>query len=157
MALDEVEVTQMASYVSPASNPITGIIASATDVALDIMEVGELQVQLAKLDAKVAFERLVAASILLIGGWVMMVACLPLIALGVANCITDQLAWAPWQAQLLVGILSISGALLLTILGVYRLRYSLTAFSITSSELTKNVSWLKQLMQGLKTTCDSRT
>lgn len=156
MAIDEVEVIQMASSVSPTSNPIAGIIASATDVALDIMEVGELQVQLAKIDAKVAVERLFAAAIMMIGGVGMIVACLPLIALGAANCLADQLAWTPWLAQLLVGTLLTCGALLLTILGVYRLRYSLTAFSITSSELTKNVSWLKQLIRGLKTTCETR-
>lgn len=79
----------------------------------------------------------------MIRGVGMIVACLPLIALGAANCLADQLAWTPWLAQLLVGTLLTCGALLLTILGVYRLRYSLTAFSITSSELTKNVSWLK--------------
>jgi hypothetical protein len=152
VVFDEVEMIQSASSVLPASNPIAGLLSSASDVALDIMEVGELQIQLARLDAKVAIDRSIAAAVLVIGGGVMTAACLPLIAMGVANCIADQLAWEPWQAQLLVGVLSTCLALLLTTLGAYRLRYALTAFSITSSELAKNVSWLKQLVRGLKST-----
>lgn len=142
--------------VSSSSNPIAGLISSASDVALDIMEVGELQVQLARLDAKIAMERSLVAALLVIGGWVLTVACLPLMAMGVASWMADQLPWALWKAQLLVGVLATCLALLLTTLGGYRLRYALRAFSRTTSELEKNVSWLKQLVRGLKSNEESR-
>jgi hypothetical protein len=147
---------QSASHSAHTSSPLAGLLSSAADVAIDIMEVGELQAQLAKLDAKVAIDRSTAAFALVMAGGAMTVACLPLIALGAANALSDQFSWEPWKAQLLIGIVSTSMALILTTLGAYRLRYALTAFSRTSIEITNNVNWLKQLVRGLKTRTDPR-
>lgn len=156
MAADEVEMIQSAPHASPTINPLTGLLSSASDVAIDIMEIGELQVRLAKLDAQSAIDRSIAGATLIFGGGVTAIASLPLIALGLANAISDNLDIPLWKVQIVIGATSTCVALLLVALGAIRLRYAMTSFSRTSSELSSNVNWLKQLVRGLKTTDNSR-
>ena len=118
------------------------------------MEMGELQVRLAKLDTQSAIDRSLVGAILVFGGGAMAIASLPLIALGLANAISDNFDMPLWRVQIVIGVTSICSALLLVALGAIRLRHALTSFSRTSSELASNVNWLKQMVRGLKTTDD---
>jgi hypothetical protein len=120
------------------------------------MEIGELQVRLAKLDTQAAIDRSIVGATLVVGGGAMIIASLPLIALGLANAISDHFDLSLWKVQIAIGAISTCIALLLVAFGALRLRYATTAFSRTSSELLNNVNWLKQLVRGLKTTDDSR-
>ena len=147
---------QPASYTTATINPLTGLLSSASDVALDIMEIGELQVRLAKLDTQAAIDRSIVGATLVVGGGAMIIASLPLIALGLANAISDHFDLSLWKVRIAIGAISTCIALLLVAFGALRLRYATTAFSRTSSELLNNVNWLKQLVRGLKTTDDSR-
>jgi hypothetical protein len=156
MVADEVEVIQSTPHASPTINPLTGLLSSASDVAIDIMEMGELQVRLAKLDTQSAIDRSIVGAILVFGGGAMAIASMPLIALGLANAISDNFDIPLWKVQIVIGAASTCSALLLVALGAIRLRYAMTSFSRTSSELLNNVNWLKQLVRGLKTTDDSR-
>ncbi|MCY2976396.1 MAG: phage holin family protein [Planctomycetota bacterium] len=141
---------QFTSTNSNSPSPISGMLSSASDVALDIMEVGELQLHLARLDAKTALGRSVVAFSLVIGGGAIITACLPLVALAVAGVLSNELDWEPWFSQMVVGLLSTCIGSFVVIIGVYRLRLAITAFERTSTEFTNNVSWLKQLVRGLK-------
>jgi hypothetical protein len=140
--------TSQHNNISPS--PIGGVLSSASDVALDIIEVGELQVQLARLDAKTASTRSITAFAFVIGGTMINVACLPLVAMALANILSDLLDWELWISQLVVGMLSTCIGVSLIIFGAYRLLYAISAFERSSTEFTHNVSWLKQLVRGLK-------
>jgi hypothetical protein len=148
---------QPASHTTATVNPLAGLLSSASDVALDIMEIGELQVSLAKLDTQAAIDRSIVGATLVVGGGAMIIASLPLIALGLANAISDHFELSLWKVQMAIGAISTCIALLLVAIGAMRLRYATTAFSRTSSELSNNVNWLKQLVRGLKTTDDLET
>lgn len=147
---------QPASHTT-AVNPLAGLLSSASDVALDIMEIGELQVRLAKLDTQAAIDRSIVGATLVVGGGAMIIASLPLIALGLAHAISDQFELSLWKVQMAIGAISTCIALLLVAIGAMRLRYATTAFSRTASEFSNNVNWLKHLMRGLKTTDDLET
>jgi hypothetical protein len=131
-------------------SPIGGLLASSSDVALDIIEVGELQVRLARIDAKSASTQSIAAFALIAGGTAIIVACLPLVAIALANVLSDLLEWELWITQLVIGLISTCIGLMLTMFGTLRLWYAISAFERTSTELTNNMSWLKQLVRGLK-------
>jgi hypothetical protein len=157
MVTAEVQMINANRSTTTPPSPLTGMFSSASDVAIDMLEMGELQVQLAKIDGRIAVERSMAALALIIGGGCMTLACLPLMAFGIANCIAVNFQWQPWKAQILIGFLTTCIASIFTILGVYRLRFALAAFSRSSNELTNNANWLKQLVRGLKPSSDSQT
>ena len=90
---------QPASYTTATINPLTGLLSSASDVALDIMEIGELQVRLAKLDTQAAIDRSIVGATLIVGGGAMIIASLPLIALGLANAISDHFDLSLWKVM----------------------------------------------------------
>jgi hypothetical protein len=137
--------------VQPTASPISGLLNSLADVAIDIVEIGELNLQLAKADSKIAAGRLKSALGLMAVGGGITIACLPLIAFGVANVLIEQFGWRAWVAQVVVGFLMLSTAMGLTTFGLRRFWYGLDAFSRTSTELGKNVLWIKRMICGLKT------
>jgi hypothetical protein len=150
MVAQEVDMIQINPTNGSTSSPIGGLLSSASDVAVDILELGELQAQLTRMDAKTALERSVAAFSLVIGGAAIIIACLPLIAFALAEVLSDQLDWKPWFSQLVIGLLSTCIGLIVITVGVYRTRYAITAFESSSAEFTNNVTWLKKLIRGLK-------
>lgn len=139
-----------ASHTSSPTHPLAGFMHSVSEMAVDIIEVSELQVQLAKADARLAAQRSVLASVIVIAGACSMLASLPLLALGICSFLVAQFGWEPWQAQILIGILLILVSVGLIALGVYRLRTAMRAFGRSSSELSNNVKWIKQLVRGLQ-------
>ncbi len=133
------------STVTPGKGPVSGVFHSVTDLAGDVLEILELQVSLARQDAKDALRLGLIPLIALVIGTSMMVAALPVLAFALAKLIQIQLDISEWVAQLGVGAAMIALALLVSFFAFRTLKKTLSTFGRSTSELSKNISWLKSV------------
>ena len=133
------------SRLAPNKSPVSGVVNSIADLAGDVLEIFELQVQLAGKDAKDAIRSGMLPSIALAVSMSMMVAALPVLAFSLAKLVEVGLGAPEWVAEFAVGGSMIGLALLLSFLALRKLKNSVLIFGRSSSELSKNIAWLKSV------------
>ncbi len=130
----------------PVTHPFSGLLRSASLLASDVIELGELQVALAKDDSRIAVRNSIFPGILLVFGLVALITGLPLLGFGLSSWLVETQGWSEWKAQLMTGALLIGVATLSILIGYFGLKAALKSFSRSSSELSKNLAWFKLLI-----------
>jgi uncharacterized membrane protein YphA (DoxX/SURF4 family) len=137
----------MSSSSQLPTNPFAGLLHSVGDLAGDVIEVGELHVQLARADARLAAKRSTGPALLILFGFTALLASLPLIGLAIAGYLTEQYGWSPWKAQACCGIAMSLIATGLIAGGVIGVRSAAGTFTRSIDELSKNVAWVKSMVR----------
>jgi uncharacterized membrane protein YqjE len=133
------------SEVTPKKNPVSGIVNSIADLAGDLLEIFELQIRLASKDAKEAMSSGVLPSIALAIGMCLMVAALPVLAFSLAKLVRIQFETSEWVAELAVGGSMTMLAIIISFIAIRKLKNNLAIFGRSTSELSKNIAWLKSV------------
>lgn len=128
-------------------HPFAGVVSSASSLVGDVLELGELQVSLAKADAKKALKGSAFPLGLITVGIVGFISGIPLLGFALASWLETEMNWTSWKAQLSSGLMLIVVASLFAYLGYLGIRSALNAFERSSKELSNNVGWLKSLLK----------
>ncbi len=116
-------------------------------LARDAIELGELQVQLLKLDASESARGLRGGIVLLAIAVVALFAALPIVLLAVTEALVVHLELSRILALSISGggALLLGGLLLLAAWGYFR--HALTTWGRSTEELNRNMDWLKSALQ----------
>ncbi len=125
--------------------PLSGFAGQAAEVTGDILELAELQVKLARLDARDAVKRVVGPLGLIVFAGCMAIASLPVVFLGLAGGLSKLTSLEPWASQLIVGAVGVVIAVIVVALALRTLTTALDTFKRSTAELSKNVAWFKSI------------
>lgn len=132
---------------SPDTSPVRGFVGQAAEVTGNVIELAELQVQLAKEDAADAVQIASRPIFMIAVGGVLLLASLPVLLLAIAGLIARYSGMNLELAQLIVGV----GAALVAIVGLLlsarTLKSSLSPFTRSAQELKQNITWLKTIFR----------
>ena len=116
------------------------------ELAHDAVTLGELQVELLKLDASDWSQRLVPPLLALAATLGVALGTLPVLLQVLAYALIEGAGWSAWLSFLVAGIAGLVLAALLGTIGWTRLRASFDVFQRSRDEMQKNVTWLKQVL-----------
>jgi len=140
----ETEIGANGKYTSP----ISGLASTVSDFAGDFVELVELQVKLAKGDAKVAGKRALVPILGILVGLCILLSSLPVLALGAALAIADVFNPPTWQAYLGLGVVMAMLAVGVIYLSIKKAKSALGQFEQSATQLANNVSWVKKNLRG---------
>ena len=138
---------QQDSAPKPRIHPFAGVVSSASSLVGDVVELGELQVSLARADAKKALNGSAFPLGLITVGVVGFISGIPLLGFALASWLETEMNWTAWKAQLSSGLLLVVIASLFAFIGYLGIRSAMKAFDRSSKELSNNVAWLKSLLK----------
>jgi hypothetical protein len=128
------------------------VAASFSGLAHDAIELAELQAQLLKLDAQAAARNGGISAALLIGGACLLLGCVPVALLALAEVFVAQFGWSRTGA---LGAAAAIGLAISATAGAaawYRLRRALASLQRSRDELNRNIAWLKSNLKRDKST-----
>lgn len=143
----DLETKPINSRQSNRTGPLSGFAGQAAEVTGDLLELVELQVKLARLDARDAVKRVVGPLGFLVFAACMAIASLPVVFLGLAGGLARLTGLEAWGAQLIVGVLGVIIAVLVVALALRTLTTALDTFKRSTDELSKNVAWFKSIFR----------
>lgn len=143
---------QQENAPKPNTHPLAGVVSSASSLIGDVVELGELQVSLARADAKKALSGSAFPIGLLTVGVVGFISGIPLLGFALASWLETEMQWTAWKAQLSSGVLLVFIATLFAFFGYLGIRSALGAFDRSAQELSTNVAWLKSLLKSQHST-----
>lgn len=143
----DIETKPMNSRSFNRTGPLSGLAGQAAEVTGDILELAELQVKLARLDARDAVKRVVGPLGLMVFAACMAIASLPVVFLGLAGGLTKLTGLEPWATQLIVGGIGVVIAVIVVVLALRTLTTALDTFKRSTDELSKNVAWFKSIFR----------
>ncbi len=128
-------------------SPVSKFTDASANIAVDLVELAELQSELLKADIRQAGESAKVTVMLLMISLAMGIASLPVIAFGIASVMSTQFNIPTWAAQLGVGCILLVSSLITLLLVSNSMHSLLSHFRPSSSELRKNFEWLKQIVR----------
>ncbi len=126
--------------------PIQGVTRGASSVLNDALDLAELQSKLLAADAKQFVESVKFGVLGLVVTLALLIAALPVVALGFAEWVSWGLEWPLWVCLLGTGLMLLSIGLGLGLWCVKRFRVSLQSFSVSKQEAGENIRWLRQAL-----------
>ncbi len=121
----------------------THVVASFSGLARDVVELAELQGQLAGLDAATAWRRMRGGLVLAIIGGCTLLGCVPVV-LAVGSAALVEFAGWTWTAGLaLTGGCGLLIAVIVLAVAYGKLKTTLQPFNRSRDELSSNLAWLK--------------
>jgi uncharacterized membrane protein YqjE len=123
------------------------VAASVSDLTHDVIELSELQVKLASLDAKQSVANLKACVVMAVIGAAVLLGTIPVALLAVAAVFVERLEW-PTDAAIgvAIGIGLLLAAIVLGVAYSY-VKSGLVSFERSREELQRNVAWLKSTLK----------
>ena len=135
----------------PSTSPVRGFVGQAAEVTGNVIELAELQVQLAKEDAAEAIQIAIKPIFTIVIGGVLLLASLPVLLLAIAGLISRYSGMNLELAQLIVGLCATVIAVAAVLLSVRTVKSSLAPFNRSTQEFKQNVSWLKTIFRSTNT------
>jgi len=123
------------------------VAASFADLTNDIIELGELQAQLLACDVKKTSQNVRTSLILFAIGLGLLLGCVPVVLIALAELLKSQLAWSPpaaYAVAAIVGLLCCAAALGV---GYVKLRTGFDALNRSRVEFNRNIAWLKSTLR----------
>lgn len=131
---------------APVVGPIQGVTEGASSVLNDAFDLAELQARLVVADSKDFMQTSRLAVLGLVITFALLIASLPVVANGLAQWLAWGLDWPVWVGQLCVGMVLVTGGLLMGLWCVKRLKLSVRAFAASQQEAGENIRWLRQAL-----------
>lgn len=113
------------------------------DLVHDALTLGELQIQLFKVDLRDARRGVVAALALIAIGGVLALGSIPVVLFAAAQGLVEGLAWPVAWAYLTVGAVAVAAAGTLVWVGVRQASDATGALHRSTAELGETVKWIK--------------
>ncbi|QDT01104.1 phage holin family protein [Adhaeretor mobilis] len=120
---------------------------SFASLAHDALELGELQLRLAKLDAKENAQKLRSTAILAGIGTLVLLSCLPVGLLSLGEWFSLEFSWTKASSLAAAAGCGLVAAALLLGMAYLKLRQGFATWERSSEELQRNVTWLKQTLK----------
>ena len=140
-------IAPQTDYQTRVTSPVAGIVSTAKELASDLVELTELQIQLAKSDGNELIRKSIPSILGLILGATLALSATEMILHGLANLLADQRHLPIGTAQLIVGAVVVGTAALVMSIAVIKLRVALTTFKTSTAQLVKNLDWLKSMIR----------
>lgn len=121
--------------------------SSFASLAHDALELGELQLRLAKLDAVENARKLRSTAILALVGILTLLASLPVGLISLGEWLAAEYDWTKASALFVAAGCGFVAAALLFGLAYYKLRQGFATWQRSTEELERNVQWLKQTLK----------
>lgn len=132
---------------SRRQSPVASFAGKAANVVGDMLELAELQAQLAKADTGAAIRRAIRPLAFLLLGSCGAIACFPVLVLGIASCVDAMTILNSWQSQLVVAGVGVLLASLTVWIAARRFLTSLRPFRRSADELAKNLEWIRSVIR----------
>ena len=126
--------------------PIEGVREGASSVLNDAFDLAEMQGRLFLQDSKECANAAKVAVVGLIVSLALLIASLPVVAMGLSQWLSWGLEWPLWISQLAVGLSFTAFGMLVGYLCVKRLRNSLSAFEASRIEVGENIHWFRKAL-----------
>ena len=126
--------------------PIEGVRDSASSVLNDAFDLAEMQGRLFVQDSRECTNAAKVAVVGLIVSLALLIASLPVVAMGLSQGLSWGLQWPLWISQLAVGLSFTVCGILIGYLCVKRLRNSLSAFEASRVEIGENIRWFRNAL-----------
>jgi hypothetical protein len=141
----DIKATQVNGYSH--TSPVRGLVGQAAEVTGDVIELAELQLQLAKADAADAM-RIAVRPMFFIGiAGVLMLASFPVLLFATAGFLSRYAVIPVELAQLIVGFIASVIAIITASVSLRSLKSSFTPFSRSAEEFKHNIAWLKSIFR----------
>lgn len=129
-------------------NPLNGVFTSLADLAGDLLELTELQIQLAKVDGRRFLKQSIPLTVIGVMAATSVIATLPVMMMGLAKYLSVTFGWQEWIG--LLGVAGVTGMVSLALLFfcISQLRKTLTSFKLSYEQSQKNVAWMKNVIRG---------
>lgn len=138
--------TGAGSSMSGTSGPIQSVTEGASNVLGDAFDLAELQGRLLVADTQSFMQTAKIAILGLVVTLALLIAALPVVAIGMAQWLAWGLDWPLWTCQLAVGLALVTMGLSAGLWCVRRLRTSFRAFETSKQEAAENLRWFKQAL-----------
>lgn len=129
------------------TSPTTSVRQGLGGLLHDVATLGELQIELLKIDAGSASRRAIVPAGLIGAGVIFALSVIPLVLLAVAQVLRDQAGWPPALATLTAALIGILIAVVCGGLGYLGLKRVMEPLARSRDELSRNVAWLKTALQ----------
>ena len=129
------------------ASPVRGFFGQAAEVTGDVIELAELQVRLAKVDAANAVKISILPIAVIGTSGLVLLASLPVLLFAIAGFIARLAGISAEMAQLLVSAIAVGLALVAIAISVRYLKSATRAFDRTAEELKHNLVWLKTIFR----------
>ncbi len=128
-------------------SPVRGFFGQAAEVTGDLIELTELQVQLAKADAADAMRMAVRPITVIAVSGVVLLASLPVLFFAIAGLVARYSGVSAELAQMMVSMLAVAIATVATMIAARFLGTAAQPFSRSAAEFKHNVVWLKTIFR----------
>ena len=129
--------------MEPSPGSMVGNIA---EFGNDIATLVELQAKLAMYDSKECIKRVTIPLIVLVAGLAIVLSCLPILLLGLADLLTELTGLRVWACRLIVPAVAMTVAGLVGLLSLREASGSISSFRRSSEEFTRNLSWVRTVL-----------
>ena len=123
------------------------VVASFSDLAHDVVELGELQTQLLKLDVTAAWLRMKTGVVLLVVGACLLLGCIPILWLTIAESLVEFADWSRTAAMGVAFLIGVAVAGAFTAIAWIKLKAMFETFERSRDELNRNIAWIKSSLK----------
>lgn len=130
-----------------SSTPVQGFVSQASEITGNVIELAELQVQLAKEDAAEAIAIAVKPMFTVGAAAVLLLASLPVLLMGIAGLLARYSGLDLEIAQLIVGVVASLLAVIIVFTSIKTMKSTLEPFNRSAKEFKQNITWLKTIFR----------
>jgi hypothetical protein len=123
------------------------VVASFSELAHDVVELAELQTQLLKLDVAASWHRMRTGVVLLVIGLCLLLGCIPVIWLAIAESLVEFADWSRTAALAVACLVALLAAGTFVLIAWQRLKSMLDAFDRSREEFNRNLAWIKSSLR----------
>lgn len=129
-------------------NPLVAVASRAADVAGDFVELVELQVKLAKFDAKSVVQKSGPAIVIVVFSAILALSAFTVLLGALSSALAEVAGLKIWVSQLIVCSATLVFVAVIVMYSIRKLKSSLECFSSSMTQLSENVAWIKSVVRG---------
>lgn len=123
------------------------VVASFSGLAHDVVELGELQVQLLTLDAAAAWQRMRTGLVLVVVAACLLLGSIPIALLIIAEALVEFAGWSRTASLGVAAGIGLVAAGVIAAVAWHRLKAMCATFDRSREEFTRNLAWIKSSLQ----------
>lgn len=129
-------------------NPLVAVASRAADVAGDFVELVELQVKLAKFDAKSVVQKSGPAIVVALFSAILALSAFTVLLDALSSALAEVAGLKIWASQLIVCTITLVLVSVFIMYSMRKLKSSIECFNSSMTQLSENVAWIKSVVRG---------
>lgn len=129
-------------------NPLVAVASRAADVAGDFVELVELQVKLAKFDAKSVVQKSGPVIVIVLFSAILALSAFTVLLEAISSALAEVSGLKIWASQLIVCSAILVFVVVVVRYSIRKLKSSLECFNSSLTQLSENVAWVKSVVRG---------